>query len=131
MKHLRTNCYPFRTGALTKIIVLSIMTLTSAVLHAQLLEEVVVTAQKREQSLQDVGISVTAFTGDQLNALGLTSAIDLISQTPGIEVSGSGGGSINTFSIRGVTQNDFAASQEAPVAVYIDEGYVSLNSITN
>ena len=39
---------------------------------AQVLEEVVVTAQKREQNIQDVGISVTAFSGDQIEALGMT-----------------------------------------------------------
>ena len=39
--------------------------LFSTYLPAQLLEEVIVTAQKREQSLQDVGISVTAFSGEQ------------------------------------------------------------------
>jgi iron complex outermembrane receptor protein len=98
---------------------------------AQVLDEIVVTAQKREQNLQDVAVSVTAFSGAQMQQLGLSSAADLVSQTPGLQVSGSGGGAINTFSVRGVTQNDFAASQEGPVAVYIDEGYVSLNSITN
>jgi iron complex outermembrane receptor protein len=95
------------------------------------LEEVIVTAQKREESLQNVGISVTAFSSDQMAALGMSSAVDVVAQTPGLHVSGAGGGSINSFSIRGVTQNDFAASQESPVAVYVDEGYISLNSITN
>ena len=41
---------------------------------AEVLEEVVVTAQKREQSVQDVGISVTAFTGEQLSQRGYTNA---------------------------------------------------------
>jgi iron complex outermembrane receptor protein len=95
------------------------------------MEEIIVTAQKREESMQDVAISLAAFSGDQMRQLGLTNATDLVTQVPGLKVSGSGGGAINTFSIRGVTQNDFSASQEAPVAVYIDEGYISLNSITN
>ncbi len=98
---------------------------------AVLMEEIVVVAQKREQNLQDVGVSVTAFSGDQLRQLGFDSAIDLVAQTPGLQVSGAGGGAINSFSIRGVTQNDFAASQESPVAVYIDEGYVASNTITD
>jgi iron complex outermembrane receptor protein len=97
---------------------------------SQVLEEVVVTAQKREQNLQDVGVSVTAFTGDQLAKLGFTNSLDIIVQTPGLEVSGAGGGSINSFTIRGVTQNDFAASQEGPVAVYVDEAYISTNVVT-
>ena len=38
--------------------------------HASMLEEVVVTAQKRAQNIQDVALSITAFTGDQMEALG-------------------------------------------------------------
>ena len=45
---------------------LAAITLASQV-QANVLEEVVVTAQKREQSLQDVGIAVSAFSGDQMN----------------------------------------------------------------
>ena len=104
---------------------------THAAEGSLMLEEVVVTAQKREESMQDVAISVTAFSSEQMVELGMTSAIDLVSQVPGLHVSGAGGGAINNFSIRGVTQNDFAASQESPVAVYVDEGYISLNTITN
>ena len=110
---------------------LCILTPVYAAAQSALLEEIVVTAQKREQSLQDVGVSVTAFSGDQLSELGFTKAIDVVSQTPGLEVSGAGGGTINTYSIRGVTQNDFAASQEGPVALYVDDAYISLNTISN
>ena len=99
--------------------------------QGSLLEEIVVTAQKREQAMQDVPISLAAFSGEQMSRLGITNSTDLVLQVPGLKVSGSGGGAVSTFSIRGVTQNDFAASQEAPVAVYVDEGYISLNSITS
>jgi iron complex outermembrane recepter protein len=105
--------------------------LQAAPAYSALLEEVMVTAQKREQNLQDVGIAVTAFSGNQLNELGFTEAIDVIAQSPGVEASGSGGGTVNTYSIRGVTQNDFSAAQEGPVAVYIDDAYVSQNFVTN
>jgi iron complex outermembrane receptor protein len=97
---------------------------------AALLEEVVVTAQKREQNVQDVGISVTAFSGDQIRELGFTNSVDVVAQSPNVEVTGAGGGVINTFSIRGVTQNDFSAAQESPVAVYIDDAYISQNMVT-
>lgn len=131
MENLQRSTIRIRSMLHACVVGAAFFLMLSGNLSAQVLEEVVVTAQKREQSLQDVGISVTAFTGDQLQALGLTSAVDIVAQTPGLEVSGPGGGSINSFSIRGVTQNDFAASQESPVAVYIDEGYITLNSITN
>ena len=48
------------------------------------LEEVIVTAQKREQSLQEVGIAVTAFTGERLEQLGVVNSTDLASVTPGL-----------------------------------------------
>ncbi len=89
--------------------------------------EIVVTANKREQNLQDVAVSVTAYSGDQLRVLGFTDSADLVVQTPGLEVSGFGGGALTSYSIRGVGQNDFAANQEAPVALYIDEAYQSSN----
>lgn len=93
-------------------------------------DEIVVTAQKRDQNQQDVGIAITAYSGDQLRELGFTDSIDLIAQTPGVEATGYGGGILNTFVIRGVGQNDFAANQEAPVALYIDEAYQSSNVTT-
>lgn len=101
-----------------------------AVAQPNVLEEVVITAQKREQNLQDVGVSVTAYSGDQLDALGFNTSMDLVAHTPGLDASGYGGGAISTFNIRGVGQNDFSANQEAPIAVYIDEAYISSNVST-
>ena len=93
--------------------------------RAQLvLEEVVVTAQKREQSLQDVGISVTAFSGDQIRELGYTNTIDIAAQTPGLGII-QYHPTLTTTNIRGISQNDFQDQLEAPIAVYVDEAYVS------
>lgn len=98
---------------------------------AQELEEVVVTAQKREQRLQDVAMSISAIGGDRLEELGVKTGIDIVAQVPGLQVSGAGGGTVNAFNIRGVTQNAFAASLESPIAVYQDESYLSVNSIVD
>ena len=93
--------------------------------RAQLvLEEVVVTAQKREQNLQDVGISVTAFSGDQIRELGYTNTIDIAQQTPALNVI-QFHPTLTTMVIRGISQNDFADHLEAPIAMYVDEAYVS------
>jgi iron complex outermembrane recepter protein len=92
--------------------------------QSAVLEEVTVTAQKREQSLQDVGISVTAFSGDQMKALGFTNTVDLVAHTPGLNaVSPFGSGSNVAFTLRGVGLNDFSESNEAPVGVYLDGVY--------
>ena len=53
-------------------------------LSAAVLEEVMVTAQKREQSIQDVGIAITAYTGDQLSQLGWTNAQQVTAMAPGV-----------------------------------------------
>ena len=86
--------------------------------------EIVVTAQRREQRLQDVGIAITAFTGESLRDANVQTSADISRISPGVYQSGSIGGQSTQFSIRGVTQSDFSDVIEAPVAVYIDEGYV-------
>lgn len=88
------------------------------------LEEVVVTAQHREQRAADVGIAMSVLSGEELQRKGLTSSTQLADLSPGVHMSGGLAGQSQQFSIRGVTQNDFSDSIEAPVAVYIDDGYV-------
>lgn len=88
------------------------------------LEEIVVTAQKREQSLQDVGLSVTAFSGERIRELGYTATTEISQQTPGLNII-QFHPSNTTVNIRGVSQNDFADHYEPPVAVFVDNAYVS------
>ncbi len=96
---------------------------------AAVLEEIVVTAQKRAQSVQDVGIAVTAYTSDQLKALGYDNAQQITAQAPGVTTIQPNGPSSFFISIRGVSQNDFSGDhQESPVAIYIDEAYISAAS---
>jgi iron complex outermembrane recepter protein len=92
---------------------------------ASRLPEVIVTAQKREQSLEDVGIAITAYSGDQLRELGFQDSFDIARMTPGVHISGNNGGQKTLFTIRGVTQNDFNDQTESPVALYVDDGYVA------
>ncbi len=104
---------------------LLIMIGMAACAGAPALEEIVVTAQKREQNINDVGVAVTAFSGEQMNALGIESSTDLIAFTPGVSLAGDIGGQRAIFNIRGVVQNDYADIAEAPVAVYIDDSYLA------
>jgi len=89
------------------------------------LEEIVVTAQKREQNSQDIGISVSAITGADLNSLGAVAATDITKSMPAVVLTQPNGPSSFTLSIRGITQNDFADHQESPAAIYVDDVYVS------
>ena len=92
-------------------------------------EEIVVTAQKREERLQDVGISITALSGEALETLGLDNMQEISQQVPGLQVS-TWTPAFTTFNLRGVSQNNFQDNLEAPVAVYVDEVYIaSMNAI--
>jgi iron complex outermembrane receptor protein len=94
---------------------------------AVLTEKIQVTAQKRVQNLQEVGVSVTAFNAEQITALGWDNSLDIAAQTPGLVATSNTGDTSNIalFSIRGVNQGDFAEGQEAPVAIYSDDVYLS------
>jgi iron complex outermembrane receptor protein len=93
------------------------------------LEEVVITAQKRLQNTQDVGISVTSISGEQLANLGVSNSTQITQQVPGLQIS-TFSPAFTTFSLRGVSQNNFQDNLEAPVAVYMNDAYVaSMNAI--
>ncbi|MDH4110008.1 MAG: TonB-dependent receptor [Gammaproteobacteria bacterium] len=88
------------------------------------LEEIVVTAQKREQSAQDTPVAVTVLTGDSLVKLGIESGNDVAQYTPGLAIAPvQGVGNVPNISIRGVGLNDFRDFNESPSAVYVDEVY--------
>jgi len=90
-----------------------------------LMDEVIVTAQKRSQSAQDVGISITAFSGEQLKAMGYTNAQEVTAMAPGVSTLQPNGEANYSIGIRGVANNDFTTNVESPVAVYVDEVYIS------
>lgn len=92
-------------------------------------QDIVVTAQKRSEKAQNVGIAITAFSGAQLQQLGVVQTADLSRVTPGVSLTGSDGGQNLSFVIRGVQQQDFAAIAEGPNAVYVDDGYVGLVNV--
>ena len=97
--------------------------------HAQtgVLEEVVVTARKRPESMQDAPLAVTAFTGDAMEDRGMFDLVNVgeaapnvrIMTTPGI----SGSASEAQIYIRGIGQQDFVISADPGVGIYIDGVY--------
>lgn len=91
-----------------------------------ILHEVIVSAQKREESMQDVGVSVAAFSGEMLTRMGVAGTDDLMAMTPGLQWASFGGvPTLNVFSLRGVSQTSFEDHQEPPVAAFIDGVYTS------
>jgi len=88
------------------------------------LEEVVITATKREQSIQNVPIAVQAYTTDELQSKNLTDIHTLGELTPGVNLDAgapfSGDKSVLSASIRGIGQDDFAFNLNPGVGVYVD-----------
>jgi iron complex outermembrane receptor protein len=85
------------------------------------LEDIVVTAQKREENLQKVPVSIAAFSGDALGSRGAKSIADLTLITPGLQI-GSQNGSVQPY-LRGIGNMGAAIGNESSVAVYIDGVY--------
>ena len=89
------------------------------------LEEITVTAQRREQSLQDTPVSITAFTPERLDELGIHDPVRMMDFVPNAIVSsGTGrGGEVMQFSIRGVNEARISPVLDPGVAIYVDDVY--------
>jgi iron complex outermembrane receptor protein len=97
---------------------------------SELFETIEVTATKRSESVQEVPVSVSALSGKQLDALGLSDTTEITQQIPNFQVN-AWSPQITIFNLRGVSQNNFVDNLEAPIAVYQDEAYVaSMNAIS-
>jgi iron complex outermembrane receptor protein len=87
--------------------------------------DIVVTAQRREQRLQDVPVSIAVLSGEAVQSMGATNITDIIAGTAGIQSQAPAGNSgFPVYNIRGVTLLDFSYTSEASVAIYSDEIYL-------
>lgn len=85
------------------------------------IEEIVVTAQKREQSIQDVPVSVTAIGAETIESFGFESTGDLARLSSSLTVIESNNKTNSAFSIRGIGTNLFGIGLEQGVAVIVDD----------
>ena len=98
----------------------------------RILDSIVVTAQKKEENLQNVPISISAFSGDDLATLGLNQSNELGQFIPGLEISTSSGqGSQLIVFMRGAGLNDFNTNNSGPIGIYADEVFVSSPILTS
>ncbi len=125
---MKTNRLSTRSAAISAAVAVAL----SGASHAQnasddlfVLQEVVVTAQKREQNLQIVPISVSAFTSADIEQRSLQNVGEILATTPNVmRASGPSTGDDGFFFFRGVGQVDNSANVEPGVGVYIDEVYL-------
>ena len=94
------------------------------------IEEIVVTAQRLTERLQDVPIAITALSAADLEARGVRQAGDITATVPNMLLNTPYGPEAQpTFTLRGVTTQDFSENQSSPVAMYVDEVYKSVGAV--
>jgi iron complex outermembrane recepter protein len=97
--------------------------------NAPVLEEIIVTAEKRSQNLQDVPISVVAINAQQVQDAGITNIRNLAILTPGLTVTSEGNEAITTARIRGIGTVGDNPGLESSVGVNIDGVYRPRNGV--
>ena len=126
MKLGQTRSRPVAAALLTPMLFVGGVTL-SAPVTAQI-EEIVVTATRREESVQDVPIAIAAFSGTDIEQLALGDLRELTAYIPGVELFDDRGASSQpTWVIRGVGLADFNANNTPTAAIYYDDFYLTSN----
>ena len=114
-----TTCIPLKVR---KTAIAASLLMAMPVMGQQLmLEEVIVTAQKREQTIQDVPASVAAISSEMLERTNTTNFTDLGKITSGVTINGGQDGFGNIIRIRGVGNNSFAPAIRPAVGIFIDD----------
>jgi iron complex outermembrane receptor protein len=93
------------------------------------LEEVIVTAQKRSQSLQDVPVAVNAFTADVIQEAGIVNVGDLATLTPSLNVSAVGTPFTSRLAIRGIGTAQSDPALEPSVGLYVDGVFLNRSGL--
>jgi iron complex outermembrane recepter protein len=93
---------------------------------AQSLEEVIVTATKRSESVQDVPLAITALSGEFVNKVNLDDVKDLVSYTPGV-TGNSQDSFIDAISVRGIRTQDFGIGGDPSSAFFKNDLYEGRN----
>jgi len=92
--------------------------------------EIIVTAQKRSQRLNDVGLTISATSSEQLQSLGITSPDDLVKAVPGFTYAKSAYG-VPVYTMRGIGFYDYGLAASPAVTVYVDEVPLPYGSLTS
>jgi iron complex outermembrane receptor protein len=94
--------------------------------NASAQDVIVVTAQRREQSVLEVPIAISAIGGDSLASKGITNSAALQSAVPNLQISSPYGSTQPNFSLRGISvANEYNSNQASPVGVYLDDVYLA------
>jgi iron complex outermembrane recepter protein len=89
------------------------------------LTEIIVTAQRRSESVQSVPAAISALNSEQLTNIGFRDASDVATAMPSVQIQDVFGKFQPIFSLRGISQSSYTANQSSPVGVYADEAYIA------
>lgn len=92
-------------------------------------EELIVTAQKTAESVNEIGMSISAFSGDTLKELGVADTTDMTALTPGLTYTEQGFGP-PVYNMRGAGFKDTSYNAQSTVGVYMDEAAVAYPIMT-
>lgn len=92
---------------------------------SDVLAEILVTTTRRVESEQDIPVSITALSGEQLAQLGATQTRDLVAFAPNLSTQGSFGRTSPAFFIRGIGSTQFHPNANSKVGVYVDDVYLN------
>ncbi|MFT4025654.1 MAG: TonB-dependent receptor [Novosphingobium sp.] len=95
------------------------------------LGDIVVTARKRAESLQEVPSSISAFSAEDVQALKITSPADIAAHTPGLNAKYASGFENPVFTMRGIGLNDVSSINNPTVGVYFDDTFVPFMPMMN
>jgi iron complex outermembrane receptor protein len=130
---LRADSVHHRSTAPTLLIFVAAVVLGQvrvAALADDELNEIVVTAQRQTERIQDVPIAITAISASDLTDRGVRQAGDIVSSVPNMLLNSPYGPEAQpTFTLRGVTTQDFSENQSSPIAMYVDEVYKSVGAV--
>ena len=94
------------------------------------LEQIVITAQRRQQNLQEVAVAVTALSSEGIEKAGIHDMTDVATRVPGLTFAAFSPGQ-NIIALRGASSNDDGAGTDSSVAVFVDDVYLGRVSNVN
>ena len=93
---------------------------------------IIVTAQRREESVQDVPIAITAFNAEALETRGISNALEVAAFVPNlVGLNNTGLGTANSYYLRGIGNTESIATFDPPIGTYVDDIYISRQNANN
>jgi iron complex outermembrane recepter protein len=124
---MRKSLYEISRVIIPLSVSLSLIPMATAQENADI-EEVLVTAEHREASLQETEISMSVFSSDAISELGISNGLDLFGHAPNVNVQEfQGGRSGLSFSIRGIVNAETLITFDPGVSVYVDNVLIAKN----